>query len=178
MTAAEAVIATTRSQVLEAAATVDAARAKIERIHADIDDSVLKSPRNGRVQYRIAQPGEVLGAGGEELNMVNLADPYMTFFRPTAAAGRVRMETDVRLVLDAFPQYLIPARVSSVADVAQFTPKTVETDEERQKLTFRIDPALLKAHIRDVKTGLLGMAYVHAGRMARPSAGEASGVSI
>jgi HlyD family secretion protein len=88
----------------------------------------------------------------------------MTFFLPTAAAGKVRMGTEVRLVLDAAPQYVIPAQVSFVADVAQFTPKTVETAEERQKLMFRIkariDPELLKKHIRYVKTGLPGMAYV------------------
>lgn len=74
------------------------------------------------------------------------------------------MGAEVRLVLDAAPQYVIPARVSFVADVAQFTPKTVETAEERQKLMFRIkaqiDPELLKQHIRSVKTGLPGMAYV------------------
>ena len=164
VTAAEAAIATARSQVIEAEADVDAGQAKIERIQADLDDSVLKAPRDGRVQYRIAQPGEVLGAGGKVLNMVDLTDVYMTFFLPTDAAGRVRMGTDVHLVLDAIPQYIIPARVSFVADVAQFTPKTVETSEERQKLTFRIkariDPGLLRAHIRDVKTGLPGMAYV------------------
>lgn len=130
----------------------------------DINDCTLKSPRDGRVQYRIAQPGEVLSAGGKVLNLLDLGDVYMTFFLPTAAAGRVRMGAEVRLVLDAAPQYVIPAQVSFVADVAQFTPKTVETAEERQKLVFRIKariPAdLLKKHIRSVKTGLPGIAYV------------------
>jgi len=124
----------------------------------------LKAPREGRVQYRVAQPGEVLSAGGKVLNMVDLGDVYMTFFLPTDWAGRVKLGADVRLVLDAAPQYVIPARVTFVADVAQFTPKTVETAEERQKLTFRIkahiDPELLRKHIRDVKTGLPGVAYV------------------
>ena len=88
----------------------------------------------------------------------------MTFFLPTAAAGRLALHTEARLVLDAVPQYVIPAEVSFVADVAQFTPKTVETTDERQKLMFRIkvkiDPALLKKHLHQVKTGLPGMAYV------------------
>ena len=131
---------------------------------ADINDSTLKAPRDGRVQYRISQAGEVLAGGGKVLNMVDLSDVYMTFFLPTEAAGRVRMGTEARLVLDAVPQFVIPARVSFVADVAQFTPKTVETAQEREKLTFRIkakiDKDLLKAHIRDVKTGLPGVAYV------------------
>jgi HlyD family secretion protein len=112
----------------------------------------------------VAQPGEVLGAGGKVLNMVDLSDVYMTFFLPTEAAGRVQIGTEVRLVLDALPQYVIPAKATFVADVAQFTPKTVETASERQKLMFRIKaqipPELLKRYIRDVKTGLPGVAYV------------------
>lgn len=162
--AAEAAISTAKSQVIGAQAAVEAARATIERIRADIDDSSLKAPRDGRVQYRIAQPGEVISAGGKVLNLVDLTDVYMTFFLPTASAGRIAMGTEVRLVFDAAPQFVTPARVSFVADVAQFTPKSVETTEERQKLMFRvkarIDPELLKRNIRFVKTGLPGMAYV------------------
>jgi HlyD family secretion protein len=96
--------------------------------------------------------------------MVDLGNVYLTFFLPTTAAGRVRLETEVRLILDAAPQYIIPASVSYVADVAQFTPKTVETAEERLKLVFRIkariSPELLHKYITRVKTGLPGMAYV------------------
>ncbi|MBS1190872.1 MAG: HlyD family secretion protein [Rhodocyclaceae bacterium] len=162
--AAEAAVGTARSQVVSAQAAVAAAQASIERITADIDDSVLKSPRDGRVQYRVVQPGEVVSAGGKVLNLIDLSDVYMTFFLPTRVAGRVALGAEARLVLDAAPQYVIPAKISFVADVAQFTPKTVETAEERQKLMFRvkarIDPELLRQHIRQVKTGLPGMAYV------------------
>ncbi|MGD9728695.1 MAG: HlyD family secretion protein [Nitrospiraceae bacterium] len=161
--AADAAIATAKSQVLEATSMTDAVRATIDRLQADINDSALKAPKDGRIQYRVAQPGEVVGAGGKVLNLVDLSDVYMTFFLPTAAAGQLTINGEVRLVLDAVPQYVIPARVSFVADVAQFTPKTVETASEREKLMFRvkaqIDPELLKKHIRNVRTGLPGVAY-------------------
>jgi HlyD family secretion protein len=164
LAAADAAISTAESQVVGAQAAYEAALATIERIQADIDDSALKAPRAGRVQYRVAQPGEVLGAGGKVLNMVDLADVYMTFFLPTEAAGRVSMGSEVRLVLDTAPLFVIPARVTFVADVAQFTPKTVETASERLKLMFRvkanIDPALLARDIGHVKTGFPGVAYV------------------
>ncbi len=164
LAAADSAIGFAKSQVIGARATVEAVRATIQRIQADIDDSTLMSPRDGRVQYRVAQIGEVLSAGGRILNLVDLGDVYMTFFLPTAAAGRVGLGAEVRLVLDAAPQLVIPALASFVANVAQFTPKTVETADERQKLMFRIkariDPDLLRKHIRDVKTGLPGMAYV------------------
>jgi len=164
VTAADAAIVTARSQVIGAESDVEAALATLERIRVDLDDSILKAPRDGRVQYRVAQPGEVLGAGGKVLNLLNLADVYMTFFLPTAAAGRVAIGSEVRLVLDAAPQYVVPAQVSFIADVAQFTPKTVETASEREKLMFRvkaqIPPDLLRKHITYVKTGLPGVAYV------------------
>jgi HlyD family secretion protein len=164
LAAAEAAIATAKSQVIGTRSDVEAARATIRRIAADIEDSTLRSPRDGRVQYRVAQTGEVIPAGGKALNLVDLGDVYMTFFLPTAAAGRVAVGTEVRLVLDAAPQYVVPARATFVADVAQFTPKTVETADERAKLMFRIkariEPELLRKHITQVKTGLPGMAYV------------------
>jgi HlyD family secretion protein len=162
--AADAAIATARSQVVGAESAVEAAKASIQRIRADIEDSILRSPRDGRVQYRVAQLGEVLPAGGVVLNLVDLSDVYMTFFLPTREAGRVALGAEARLTLDALPGRVIPARVSFVADVAQFTPKTVETAEERQKLMFRvkanIDPDLLRKYLSQVKTGLPGMAYV------------------
>jgi HlyD family secretion protein len=164
LAAAEAAISAAQSAVIGAQAAVEAAKATVQRIEADLDDSILKSPRDGRVQFRVAQPGEVLSAGGRVLNLVDLSDVYMTFFLPTVQVGQLTLGDDVRLVLDAAPQYIIPAKISYVADVAQFTPKTVETAEERQKLMFRVKariaPELLRKYIRQVKTGLPGMAYV------------------
>lgn len=164
LSAAEAAISAARAQIVDAQASVVAAQATIDSIVADIDDSTLRSPRDGRVQYRVAQPGEVLSSGGRVLNIVDVSDVYMTFFLPTTQAGRVAVGAEVRLVLDAAPQHVIPAKASFVADVAQFTPKTVETEEERQKLMFRIkakiSPDLLRKYIQYVKTGLPGMAYV------------------
>jgi HlyD family secretion protein len=162
--AADAAIATATATIITTEEAVAAAKATIERIQSDLDESVLKAPRDGRVQYRIAQPGEVLSAGGKVLNMVDLTSVYMTFFLPTEWAGRVKQGAEARIILDAAPELVIPAKVTYVADVAQFTPKTVETKEERQKLTFRVKayiPAeLLRKYVRDVKTGLPGVAYV------------------
>lgn len=160
----DAGIAVARSQVIGARSNVDAVQATIERIKADIRDSDLRAPRGGRIQYRVAQPGEVVAGGGRVLNLVDLSDVYMTFFLPETVAGRIGLGSEVRLVLDSAPDYVIPAKISFVADVAQFTPKTVETQSERQKLMFRvrarIDPALLRRNIAKVKTGLPGIAYV------------------
>jgi HlyD family secretion protein len=161
---AQAAIEAAKSQVVEAQAAIDAARATTERLQAEIKDSVLKAPRSGRVQYRLAQPGEVLPAGGKVLTILDLSDVYMAFFLPETLAGRVAIGAETRVVLDAAPQYVFPAQVSFVASVAQFTPKTVETTTERQKLVFRVkaqgDPEVLKRYGARVKTGIPGVATV------------------
>lgn len=162
--AAGAAVLAARAQLVGARSAVVAAEATTARLDADIDDARLLAPRGGRVQYRVAQPGEVLAAGGKVLNLVDLRDVYMTFFVPEEAAGRVALNSEVRIVLDAAPSTVIPARVTYVASTAQFTPKTVETASERQKLMFRvkahIDPELLERHQAQVKTGVPGVAWL------------------
>ena len=162
--AAQAAITAAQAQLAGARSTVDAALATIARIKVDIDDSALTAPRDGRVQYRIAQAGEVLAAGGKVLNLIDLGDIYMTFFVPEASAGKLALGSEVHIILDAAPSYVIPAKVSFVASSAQFTPKTVETESERQKLMFRvkaqIDRELLQKNLAQIKTGLPGMVWL------------------
>lgn len=160
----QAKILVKQAEAAAARANILAAEAEIARIKADIDDSILRAPLAGRIQYRVAEPGEVLAEGGRALNMVDLTDVYMTFFLPETIVGRVKVGADVRIVLDAVPFYPMPAKVSYVASVSQFTPKTVETKVERQKLMFRvkahIDRNFLEDYIDMVKTGLPGEAWV------------------
>jgi HlyD family secretion protein len=157
-------VSSAEAAVVGAEAAVAAATAAIESIDVQIEDSTLKAPRPGRVQYIVAQAGEVVGAGGRVVNMIDLNNVYMTFFLQTAAAGRAGLGTEVRLILDAAPDIVIPAEVSFVSDVAQFTPKTVETEVEREKLMFRvrarIAPELLGKYLDYIKTGLPGVAWV------------------
>jgi HlyD family secretion protein len=133
-------------------------------VQSELTDNQLKAPRAGRIQYRIAQTGEIVAAGGKVLSLIDVTDVHMTFFLPSALAGRIEVGTEVRVVLDALPHLSIPAEVSYVADVAQFTPKTVETTSEREKLMFRvkarINPDLLLKHKTKVKTGLPSVAYL------------------
>ncbi len=147
-----------------AAASIKAAEASVASIQADLNDCHLVAPRDGRVQYRITQPGEVLAAGGRVLNFVDLSDVYMNIFLPAEQAGRTAIGAQARILLDAFPHNPIPATVTYVAETAQFTPKTVETESERQKLMFRvkakINPDILSGNLHIVKPGLPGITWV------------------
>lgn len=165
---AEAALKAAQILVAQRDAAIEGADAKIAKIKTIIDDSILKAPISGRVLYRLAEPGEVLAAGGKVLTVLELTDVYMTIFLPTALAGRITVGSEARIVLDAVPQYVIPSTVSFVAARAQFTPKDVETRTEREKLMFRvkvrIDPELLTKYREQVKTGLPGIAYVRLDR--------------
>jgi HlyD family secretion protein len=153
---------------LEAAkADIAAARAVAATIQSNIDDSTLVAPAGGRIQYKLAEPGEVLAAGGRVLTLLDLSDVYMTIFVPASVAGPLALGDEARVTLDPLPGYVFPANVTFVATEAQFTPKTVETAEEREKLMFRvkltIDPGLRKRYEEQVKTGIRGIGFVRSG---------------
>jgi HlyD family secretion protein len=161
---AAAALNASKASLNDSIAAIDATHAEIARINTVLDDMVLKAPRRGRIQYKLAQAGEVLGAGARVLTLVDLTDVYMTVFVPADVAAHLAYNDDARLVIDPIPQYVVPAKVSFVASEAQFTPKTVETKEEREKLMFRVKltlpPGLLRKYEREVKTGVRGVAFL------------------
>jgi HlyD family secretion protein len=164
MQANQAALLGSQAQAVRAQSSIDAAVAESERLKAEIEDSVLKAPIRGRVQNRLAEPGEVLPAGGKVLALVDLSDVYMYLFLPEPIAGKVALGSQARIVLDAAPEYPIRALVSFVSPEAQFTPKSVETAEERHNLTFRVKLQLDKNRLRQfepyVKVGIPGVGYV------------------
>ncbi|PKO38663.1 MAG: efflux transporter periplasmic adaptor subunit [Betaproteobacteria bacterium HGW-Betaproteobacteria-6] len=164
MAGAVAGMAQAQGKVGEADAGVAAAEAKAESLRVTLADTSLKAPIAGRVLYRLAEPGEVLAAGGKALTLVNLSDMFMAIYLPTDKAGLVALNSEARIVLDALPGQVIPATVSFVAPKAQFTPREVETRTEREKLMFRLkvkpDAAWLAAHRDLAKGGMPGVAYV------------------
>jgi len=161
---AKAALEAARARLASTQRAVEAAEAQAELIQTQIDDSTLTAPRDGRVQYRLAEPGEVLASGGRVITLLDLTDVYMTIFLPTGQIGRLLVGSEARIILDAVPQYVIPAQVSFISAEAQFTPREVETRSEREKLMFRIKvkiaPELLRQHIEKVRSGLPGEAYV------------------
>ena len=138
--------------------------AKIESVGRPLPGQRLAIIDANDCEVAPGEPGEIVGAGGKIATLVDLSDVSMTVFLPETIAGRIAIGSEARLVLDAAPQYVIPARVSFVASQAQFTPKSVETASERQKLVFQVklqlDPQLLKPYEAKVKSGLPGVATV------------------
>ncbi|BFT60224.1 HlyD family secretion protein [Pseudomonas moorei] len=165
-----AAVAASRAQVSAVSATIGAAQAQVAMLTSEIDDSSLRAPIDGVIQLRMAEPGEVLGAGGRVLLLIDPSDQYMNLYLPASITGRLAVGDDARILLDALPDHPQPAKISFVAAKSQFTPKEVETRDERQKLVFRVklrltDPGALP----QAKPGMPGAGYVRTAPISWPA---------
>lgn len=162
---AEAECRAAEGDVSQSRAAGTASEAVVDRIRTDIEDSTLESPVNGQVLYRLAEPGEVLAVGGRVATIIDFSDFYLTVYLSGDVAGRLVTGDSARVVLDAFPDTPLPAVVSFVSPEAQFTPKEVETKDERQKLTFRVKLSVLPEAFEPwLKPGMTGLGHVRLDR--------------
>lgn len=166
LNAANAGLNAAAQRVAQAERALEASEHDVGLYTVNIEDNDLVAPRDGRIQYRLANIGEVLPAGGKVFTMLDVSYVYMDIYLPAPEAGKIKVGTEGRILLDAYPETPIPAAVSFIASQAQFTPKTVETQSERDKLMFRIrvriDPDRSRVHAASVRSGLPGVAYLRA----------------
>ena len=152
------------AQEARAQDAIKAAEAKVEQIKSMIGDLRLVSPREGKVQYQLAYAGANVAAGAPIVTLIDLADVYMTVFVRAADAAKLGLGDEARLILDAAPDYVIPATVGFVAANPQSAPNAVETKEELAKQMLRVDlkvdPKVLQTYYAKVETGLRGAGFV------------------
>lgn len=152
-----------KSGIDAARAAVDEANAQMARIENINNDMTLKSPLDGTVEYRLADKGEVVGAGMKIISVLDPTDISAQIFVPVGRLPEIAVGDDARLIIDGLDA-VFPAKVSFIANQAQFTPKYVETKSEREKLMFRVklvidkDIALKYKHY--LKGGLTATAYI------------------
>lgn len=163
---ARAALKAAEKNVIAKERSIQAAKALVDLVDTQITDAALTSPVQGRVLYRLANPGEVVSAGGKVLTLVNLSEVYMEIYLPSQQAMVVPIGSQARIQFDGV-DFAIPATVSFVSPEAQFTPKQVETRSERDKLMFRIKlrvpPKLVAQQLKQAKTGIRGTGYVRLG---------------
>lgn len=161
---AEANLLGAHAAVGTAEAATEQAEAHVRRLEIRIDEMTLHAPVDGRVEYRLVQPGTVVGPGARVATLLDISDVYMTVFLPTSEAGVVAVGDHARIVLDAAPNFVLPAIVSFISSEAQFTPKAVQTANEREKLMYRvklqISSELLDQYRAHVRAGYTGDAYL------------------
>jgi len=119
-------------------AEVERARAQLALIESQLEDTVARSPVSGIVLAKAAEPGEVIAAGTTVVTIADVARPWLRGYIAERDLGRVRLGAKARLRTDSFPGKLYEGRVSFIASEAEFTPKQIQTPEERVKLVYRI----------------------------------------
>ena len=156
----DAEYAAAKSLIVETEGAIESAVAQTERLKTEINDCLLRSPIKGQVLSRLAEPGEVLPNGGKVLTIIDNTDIYMNVYLSEQYAGVIPLSGDAKVVLDAIPDRQFLARVAYVSEKAQFTPKEVETTEERQKLVFRVKIRFQEFNDPRLKPGMPGVAYI------------------
>lgn len=147
----------------EALAAVNQAQAQIDATSSANNDMVIKAPKAGRVEYRIAEAGNVLGEGSKVVTLLDPSDVTLSIFLPTDTVGKLKLGDEARIILDGM-NAVWPAQVNFIDANAQFTPKFVETSNERQKLMYKVKlkiPSKLALQYSGLlKGGMTGNGYV------------------
>jgi HlyD family secretion protein len=153
-----------------AAARLAAAEARIAQLEQKIRDAVIVSPTAGIVTAKIAEPGELLGPGAPIVVVTDLANAWLNVYVGEPNLGKIRLGQPAEVRTDGGE--VRTGRVSFIASQAEFTPKNVQTQDERVKLVFKVKIAL------DNRDGLFkpGMPAQAVLEPASPvAAGETSG---
>jgi HlyD family secretion protein len=123
-------------------ADIDRARAQVAVIDQQISDATVVAPVDGVVLVKAAEPGEVVAAGTSVLTVANVSRPWVRGFVAESDLGRVKLGDKVRVTTDSFPGKAYPGTITFIAQDAEFTPKTIQTTEERVKLVYRVKVTL------------------------------------
>lgn len=135
--AAVAAVNTAQAAKAEAQAAVAQAEAQLEAAQSQHNDMQISAPKAGWVEYQIADVGDVVGAGGKIVSILDPTDTYINVFLTSRQTNQLKIGDDARIVIDGV-EAVFPAKITFISANAQFTPKSVETSEERAKLMFKI----------------------------------------
>jgi HlyD family secretion protein len=119
-------------------ADAERSRAQVALLNTQIDDTVAVSPVDGVVLVKSADIGEIVAAGTTILKVGDIEHPWLRGYVPETALGRIKLGQKVRITTDSYPGKEYIGRISFIASEAEFTPKQIQTEEERVKLVYRI----------------------------------------
>jgi len=131
-------IAAKQHEIESLQAKLEQARAAVAEVDAVLGDLTIVAPAAGVITTRMRDRGEVLAAGSPIFELVDLDKLYLKVYVPEVQIGKVRLGLPARIQTDAFPDALLPATVRYIASRAEFTPKEVQTPDERTKLVFEV----------------------------------------
>ena len=158
-----AAVKATQAARESAIAAVNQAQAQMNIASSANKDMFIRAPQTGRVEYRIAELGNVVGPGSKVITLLDPSDVTLSIFLPTDTVGKLKLGDDAIVVLDGIDA-VWPAKITFIASNTQFTPKYVETANEREKLMYKVKlriPQQISLQYQGVlKGGLTGNGYV------------------
>ncbi|WP_457681778.1 HlyD family secretion protein [Thermovibrio sp.] len=137
---------------------------KVREVEAVIEDLKITSPINGVVEEKLIEPGEVVGPGQRLFTLYNLKELYFEGFVPENKVGLLHLGQKGYLKVDAYPKRKFPVVLTFVSTRAEFTPKEVQTKEERVKEVFKVKLRLLENPDFVLKPGMPADCYLEVKR--------------
>ena len=125
-------------ELVQRRALIDQSRAQVGITQSQLNDTEVTTPIDGVVLVKSAEPGEVLAAGTTVVTIGDLEHPWLRAYINETDLGRVKLGQKVKLHTDSFPDKTYWGTISFIASDAEFTPKQIQTKEERVKLVYRI----------------------------------------
>jgi HlyD family secretion protein len=119
-------------------AQIDQARAQAGISEAQLSDTTIYAPIDGVVLVKSAEAGEVLAAGTTIVTIGDIEHPWLRAYVGETDLGRVKLGQQVKLSTDSYPGKVYMGTISFISSEAEFTPKQIQTKEERVKLVYRI----------------------------------------
>jgi HlyD family secretion protein len=151
--ASEATIRVREQEVRVAEAAVREAQANVNRLETQVAELQVFAPLDATVLTKATEAGEVVAAGKPVVLLGDLDHPWIKVYVPETSLGKIKLGTAARVLVDSFPQQPFQGTVSWISDQAEFTPKNVQTAEERVNLVYAVKVTIQNAQ-RKLKAGM------------------------
>jgi HlyD family secretion protein len=149
----------TSEQINQARGQAVQARGVLNLARVQKEQSVIRAPRAGVVTKHVAQVGETLTPGATVAKLVPLEDAYVTLYVPLTDLGRVKLGQKVEVTTETFKDKKYPGHVVEISDTPEFTPRNVQTLDEREKLVYQVKVAVNNKD-RELKPGMPASATI------------------
>jgi HlyD family secretion protein len=135
-------------------AVVRQSEAAVAQVQAGIDNASIRAPFNGVVTVRHREPGESTSPGAPVVTVMNTQDRWVRIYVREDQVGRVAIGQQARITSDSHPGKIFNGRVSFIASEAEFTPRNVQTEEERVKLVYAVKVTIVGDSALELKPGV------------------------
>lgn len=145
------------------------AQNEVNKLMADLNDTVIYAPISGQIVSKIVHPGEVISSGVPLVTMINMDDLYLKIFIPTEMIGKIQVGDEALIYPDSLPNTAFTAKVKKINSKAEFTPKNIETKSQRANMVFEVKLKIIDNKERKLKPGMPAEAQINLSEKEQPT---------